>query len=195
MRTRWLIDFDGCLCSTMNGLLTGLNERFATTYTLAQVTDVAEFWTSVPEPFVKWVWGPGCFDQPAFLDRMEPNPGAIDAIHALLATDCPVLVVTDRPAAHLPWVAAWLARHDVIVPVVSSADHDNDKSRLVEEYEISIVVEDSPLHASQFLQLARLQKLFLYTMPWNAALATVPPVERLSAWPHLTARIHEEHAA
>lgn len=195
MRTRWLIDFDGCISNTMKGLLNGLNDRFKMSYSIEQVTDVAEFWTSIPEPFVKWVWGPGCFDQPGFLDRMEPNPGAIDAVHALLDTECPVVIVTDRPQNHLPWISAWLARHDIIVPVVSSADHDNDKTKFVDEFDITIVVEDSPLHVSQYLSQHRLQKIFLYTAPWNAHLTTVSPVERLPAWAALTARIQEEHAA
>lgn len=192
MRTRWLIDFDGCVTSTLAGLLNGINQRFGRDYSLLDVTDPNTFWTELPEPFVKWVWSDQCFDRPAFLEDLPPNPGAVDALHALLATECPVVIVTDRPVRHVPWIRQWFVQYDLILPVVSSETRSEDKSVFIDEYRITTVIEDSPTHAALYLQHPGVQKLFLYDAPYNWRITPTHPAERLRGWEDLTTRIQEE---
>lgn len=192
MRTRWLIDFDGCICPTLNTMVELLNTEFGTSFTTEGVADITEFWKSVPEPLMHWAWSDKCFDSPAFLDRMRPFPGSLETIQSLLDLECPVVIVTDRPRRHLPWVRNWFARHNLVLPIVSSESRNDNKVAFVGEYQITTVVEDSAAHAAHYLTES-IQKLFLFTTSWNKRVVLVPPAERLDSWTDLHARIKEEH--
>lgn len=194
MRTRWLIDFDGCIIPTLTTLVERINQEYKTSFTLDNVTDITEFWKTVPEPFVQWVWSPKCFDTPEFLERIQAYPSAIETIQALLDMQCPVVVVTDRPSRHLPWVRSWFAERNLILPIVSSESRNDNKTAFVSEYHITTVIEDSQTHASQYLN-EPIQKLFLFTTPWNRRASVSYPAERLEAWTDLYDRIKEEHAS
>lgn len=194
MRTRWLIDFDGCIVPTLTTLIDRINNEFKTTFTLEGVTDITEYWKTVPEPFVTWAWSPKCFDNEKFLRSVNAYPHAVETIQLLLDTQCPVVIVTDRPARHLPWVREWFAERNLILPVVSSETRNDNKMAFVNEYKITTVIEDSPTHAAQYIN-EPIQKLFMFTTPWNKR-ATVPyGGERLELWADLYNRIKEEPAA
>lgn len=191
MRTRWLIDFDGCLVPTLVTLVSRINKEFDTSFSLDNVLDIQEFWKSVPEPYVHWAWSEKCFDNESFLRTMEAYPMAVETIRLLLELRCPVVVVTDRPARHVPWIREWLFRRKLMLPVVSSETRNENKTFFVSEYQITTVVEDSPTHASQFIA-EPIQKLFLFSTSWNKKVSVNPPSERLESWSDLYNRIKEE---
>jgi hypothetical protein len=193
MRTRWLIDFDECIVPTLTTMVSRLNAEFGTTYSGETLLDLTEFWKSVPEPFVNWMWSPRCFNTPSFLDDLTPHEWSIETIQALLDLRCPVVIATDRPIKHLPWVRKWLAERNVVVPVVSSESRGDSKTPFIEEFKITTVIEDYPVQAAQFLT-EPIQKLFVYTSPWNRRVSLTAPAERLDSWADLYERIKEEPA-
>jgi len=194
MRTRWLIDFDGCIVPTLSTLVERINSEYDTSFTLNNVQDITEFWTTVPEPLVQWAWSQRCFDNPTFLDNVEAYPHAIDSIQALLNAQCPVVIVTDRPTRHLPWLRRWFAERNLVLPVVSSESRNENKIAFVSEYQITTVIEDSATHATQYLA-EPIQKLFLFSTPWNRRFSLTPPAERLDSWTDLYSRVKEENPA
>lgn len=194
MRTRWLIDFDGCVIPTLSTLVERINSEYETSFTLNNVQDITEFWTTVPEPLVQWAWSARCFDNPTFLDRVEAYPHAIESIQALLNAECPVVIVTDRPVRHLPWIRKWFAERNLVLPIVSSEARNDNKTAYVTEYQITTVIEDSASHAAQYLT-EPIQKLFLFSTPWNRRVSLTPPAERLDSWTDLYSRVKEENPA
>lgn len=194
MRTRWLIDFDGCVIPTLSTLVERINSEYETSFTLNNVQDITEFWTTVPEPLVQWAWSARCFDNPTFLDRVEAYPHAIESIQALLNAECPVVIVTDRPVRHLPWIRKWFAERNLVLPIVSSEARNDNKTAYVAEYQITTVIEDSASHAAQYLT-EPIQKLFLFSTPWNRRVSLTPPAERLDSWTDLYSRVKEENPA
>lgn len=191
MRTRWLIDFDGCIVPTLVTLIDRVNSEFGTSFSLDKVTDLQEFWKSIPEPYVQWAWSTKCFDNNNFLKKLMPYPMVLETIQLLLDTECPVVVVTDRPQQHVAWIRSWLYERGLIVPVVSSESRNENKTIFISEYSITTVVEDSFTQAIQFAA-EPIQKLFLFSMPWNRRVSLTSPVERLDSWVDLYSRIKEE---
>jgi uncharacterized HAD superfamily protein len=192
VRTRWLIDFDGCVVPTLPTIFDKLNQEFDTSFILDNVSDMTEFWGTVPEPLVKWAWSSKCFDSPKFLETIRPHTHSVETIQALLDMECPVVIVTDRPQRHLVWVREWFSKHNLILPVVSSETRNDNKVAFVSEYQITTVIEDSQGQAAKYLN-EPIQKLFLFSTPWNRRASISYPAERMETWTELYERIKEEH--
>lgn len=193
--TRWCFDFDGCVIDSHGTLVDKINERNGTGYTRDMMTDLTDFWQhTVLKPHRDWAWGEYCFDRERFIQESTPLPGIVDLIQTLLTYRHPVFIVTDRPARHQPWIARFLAAHDIVVPVVLSEDYDLEKSKLLDDLNISIVAEDSPSQVLAYLANSNAQRVLLYTQPWNRRAPVVEPVERVYSWKDVTHRIMEEIA-
>lgn len=192
MRTRWIIDFDGCVVPTLKTLIEDIGVEFGINTNFDLINDITDFWKTIPPPIIKWAWSDKVFDNRQFLDKMKPHPYVIETIHELLDMQCPVVIVTDRPRRHIAWVKEWLARYDIYVPVVSSEDRNENKVAYVSEYEITTVVEDNAATSVAYLAEASVKKLFLFTVPWNKSVYLQVPAERLDSWGDLLDRIITE---
>lgn len=192
---RWLIDFDGCVVTTMLNVVDRINDKFETTFCEADMVDLPDFWKDVvPEDMVKWAWGPECFDNEDFLNHVTPNEGAQTAIQLLLKANCPVIINCDRPIHQVPWVTRWLAQHDMVVPVISSQSFEGNKEKIIEEYSITCTVDDSSASSQKYADKRSTSLVFLYDAPWNKTmyLPLETKVKRLYGWGDLIDRILEE---
>jgi len=172
-----------------------INRKFHTSFAEVNMMDLTEFWKEVvPEEMSHWGWGPDCFNRESFLDTLEPNDGVVDAIQLLLAADCPVVVSCDRPAHQVAWVARYLAKYEVVVPVYSTQECDGGKDALVEEFSITCLIDDSPASCMKQAEKRSTSTVFLYDAPWNktAYLPLDSKVKRLHGWADLIDRIMEE---
>lgn len=193
MRTRWLIDFDGCIANTRVHMVERVNERFGTGYTKEMMTDAIDFWQhTMLGPHRTWAWSESCFDREDFLSRVQPNNGIIELIQLLLNQKAPVFVVTDRPTRHVPWLARYLADRQVVCPVVSTEEDDYNKLDTALRLNITTVADDNPSQVLQYTATPGINKVFLYDQPWNNAFFTADPVERVSNWATVSARIRKE---
>lgn len=195
MRTRWIIDFDGCIVPTLKTLVEEINTEFGTNYNTDVISNVTDFWKTVPLHVIKWAWSDEVFDTQQFLRKLKPYPHFVDVVHELLGIQCPVIIVTDRPERHVPWIKDWLAEYDIYVPVVSSEEKSENKVAFVADYQITTVVEDNANVSVAYLSETSVQKLFFFTTPWNKSVMIQHPAERLDSWGDLLDRIQEEKEA
>lgn len=195
VRTRWLVDFDGCIANSRLRMLDRVNERFGTGYTKEMMTDASSFWKDeMLPPHRSWAWSTGCFDNEKFLDDVPPNPGVIELLQLLLAAKAPVYIVTDRPPRHVPWLARYLAHLHVVCPIVSSEEDEYDKAKTAIRLGITTVADDHPGQIAAYLAVPTISKIFLYQQPWNKNFLVLDPVERVTNWSTVSARIRKEMA-
>lgn len=172
-----------------------INKKYDTSFSESDMTDLSEFWKDiVPQEMVHWGWGPECFNNEEFLQTIPPNHLAVDAIQLLLAADCPVVISTDRPVEQLPWIARYLARHEIVLPVVTSQALDGTKELLIDEYSITCAIDDSPSACQKFADRRSTSVVFLWDAPWNKAmyLPLDTKIKRMFGWSDLIDRIVEE---
>lgn len=193
MRTRWLIDFDGCIANSRLHMLDRVNEQFGTGYTKEMMTDASAFWKDeMLPPHRAFAWSESCFDSEKFLKRVPPNKGIIELIQLLLTAQAPVYVITDRPSRHVPWLARYLAERHVVCPIVSTEEDDYDKAVTAVRLNATTVADDMPGQISTYLSVPSITKIFLYEQPWNKTFLVLDPVERVSNWSTVGARIRKE---
>lgn len=193
MRSRWLIDFDGCIVNSRVHMLSRINTTFGTKYTKEMMTSNTDFWKdTVLAPHRTWAWSDSCFDSEIFLRDVQPNKGIIEMMQLLLNARCPLFVVTDRPRRHISWLARYLAERQVVCPIVSSEDDEFDKTMTAARLSITTVADDAPPQATAYLSLPSITKIFLYDQPWNASFICADSIERVTDWTLLSARIRTE---
>lgn len=193
MRTRWLFDFDGCIVNSHAILIDRINGMFGTGYHTGMIEKLNTFWRDeVLTPHRRWAWSDSCFDREEFLKRAEPNDGVIEAMQLLLSLGNPVFVVVDRPQYHVPWVARFLARHDVVVPVLNTYDYELERSKVVDAYGITTVVDDDAVQIPAYLAQPTVDRVFFWEQPWNTHYTCQEPIERLSSWGPIITRMKEE---
>lgn len=196
MRTRWLIDFDGCIVNSRVHMVERVNKQFGTGYTKDMMTDSTTFWNDDVLPAHRaFALSESCFDNEKFLQQVQPVPGVIELLQLLLLAKAPVFIITDRPNRHLPWLARYLADRHVVCPIVSSQDDEYDKARTAVRLDVTTVADDIPGKIVSYLAVPSITKLFVYDQPWNKGFLTLDPVERVTNWSTIAARIRTEMPA
>jgi uncharacterized HAD superfamily protein len=179
-----MVDFDGVLADLDTAMVVAVNEKFDTNYTTADAIDY-NWWRREPTRFFQYFWKE-CYASLAWsLEKLHPEPGAIEALADLLTnTDGvaeDVRVVTARDDASTRIAAEWLAHHlpDTLKVVIASTKGYR-KSQYCDYHRLNVVVEDAA-HNLRPMNSFR-QKLYLVEKPHNAneLLARVTRVKSLA---------------
>lgn len=193
MSLRIYVDFDDVLCETakaLSALAHGLFGRDVpyeriTFFNLQESFDLSE--AEYDRLMVR-------AHTPEFLGGLEPTPGAVEGLQALVAAGDRVTVVTGRPTTAAAATEAWLKRRGLGRLRVRYVDKYHrapavpppgfERMLTVAELDampFDVAIDDSPL-ALDLLRHRADCRVLIFDRPWNRAYAPGPGFRRVRSW-------------
>ena len=161
-----------------------VNARFGTNYQAEEITSW-EWWNTRPAEHGAYVWGNECFLSKTWTMDIPPVEGAIDGILELLDDGHIPVLVSDR-APHMGlWLAEWLKRYGIAIPVHTTNRHKGPtKLDVIKKLGLELVIEDAPHHAVEMSADEYLIGVLLLDKPWNRNVASAK-IGRCFSWEHI----------
>jgi len=196
MNMRIYIDFDDVLCETARHLselarelfnrdvpyeaISGFNLQEAFALSAAEIDDLMDH-----------------AHRAAFLERLAPAPGGVEAVRALESRGHELTIVTGRPSSSHDGSCGWLRKHGLAhlhilyfdkygrAPERPPPDAPKTLSRdEFAEFHFDVAIDDSPA-ALDLLAPRRDCVVIVYDRPWNRRYAHAANMRRTGSWPEI----------
>lgn len=186
---RWLIDFDTTLSNTFVEQIKKLNERFNTSYILADFTDWELSNLSTEE--AQYMWSEHLFLNHEFQRSCPPVEGALERMRQLQKISDYMCVVSDRPLSLYDVTREWLDTNELngVDLILTSSRHTtvegdrplHTKSRIAYYKRLNMVVEDSPHNSIYLADRSYINKVYLIDTPSNQGVEH-EKIQRITSW-------------
>lgn len=182
-------DLDSTLAQTIPAMLRLYNRKYGTNYSKDIISDW-EFWKVLPElrdmkvskakdkvyRLMEKAWEDW--------EYMEPEPGAVEAMHRLAAEGYEIDIVTGRKGTSREILEAWLRKHDIpyedLIIVVGRQEKKTGEQKADMPY--SVFIDDNPFQADAMKDHPD-KTLLLFAQPWNRNYPMTENVIRVYDWP------------
>lgn len=182
------IDLDDVLANFIQTLIGFHNETYNTHLSLDTFYSIYywEVWGGTREEAIKKVYQ---FHQSGYSKQIQPIEGAIKSIQEL-SKKHELFIITSRQTDFEKLTRTWLDQYfpGMFKTVFFTNHYDltgsikpvKQKFKVCLENHISVMIEDSPEHAVQFIRSPVI--LLLFDSPWNKSVQNNSNIIRVSGW-------------
>ena len=190
---RIYIDFDDVLCETARALSEMAKEVFKRDVPYEQITvfDLRHAFSLSGDEIDHLM---DLAHEIEFLEKLEPTPGAVDALKRLLEMGHDVVIVTGRPSYCHEGSIRWLKRFRLESLEVIYVDKYGRAPKVTSEgappmltlgefnrLSFDIAIDDSPA-ALDLLTALDNCRVIIYDRPWNRSYQAQKSMQRFSGW-------------